>query len=247
MSNNDFSRQDLKVGGVYYNKIVSKTNGLFYTKHINRPLAWYFTRNFYFLSPNFISLTAFCVLVFALGFFRDIDGLFDAFILYLLIALNYVLDSVDGQVARLTGKGSPVGEWLDHSLDAIRLVLVNVFLIDLIFNQITLNFPSFLIFSCLIGQVGLYTVGILREKILDVDISKNLKENHPYSKLVFLALTPADYGFFIIMFTLTSTPSLLANVYILYGIYKVALLIVTMVMIFKTGTKNQKKASLNEV
>lgn len=37
-----------------------------------------------------------------------------------LLAVGYVLDSADGQVARLGGRGSAAGEWLDHVVDAIR-------------------------------------------------------------------------------------------------------------------------------
>lgn len=37
-----------------------------------------------------------------------------------LLALGYVMDSADGQVARVTGTGSLAGEWLDHVIDAVR-------------------------------------------------------------------------------------------------------------------------------
>jgi phosphatidylglycerophosphate synthase len=37
-----------------------------------------------------------------------------------LLALGYIMDSADGQVARVTGTGSPAGEWLDHVIDAVR-------------------------------------------------------------------------------------------------------------------------------
>ena len=39
----------------------------------------------------------------------------------LLLVLGYALDSADGQVARLTGTGSPAGEWLDHVVDATKI------------------------------------------------------------------------------------------------------------------------------
>jgi phosphatidylglycerophosphate synthase len=39
-----------------------------------------------------------------------------------LLVLGYAWDSADGQVARLTGLGSPAGEWLDHVVDAIKVV-----------------------------------------------------------------------------------------------------------------------------
>lgn len=39
-----------------------------------------------------------------------------------LLVLGYAWDSADGQVARLTGLGSPAGEWLDHVVDAVKVV-----------------------------------------------------------------------------------------------------------------------------
>jgi phosphatidylglycerophosphate synthase len=40
----------------------------------------------------------------------------------LLLVLGYAFDSADGQVARLTGTGGPAGEWLDHVVDATKVV-----------------------------------------------------------------------------------------------------------------------------
>lgn len=40
----------------------------------------------------------------------------------ILLLLGYAWDSADGQVARLTGMGSPSGEWLDHMVDALKVV-----------------------------------------------------------------------------------------------------------------------------
>lgn len=44
----------------------------------------------------------------------------------LLLALGYAWDSADGQVARLTGQGSPAGEWLDHFVDAIKIASLHL-------------------------------------------------------------------------------------------------------------------------
>ncbi len=37
-----------------------------------------------------------------------------------LLAAGYVMDSVDGQLARLTGSGSRSGEWFDHTVDCFK-------------------------------------------------------------------------------------------------------------------------------
>jgi phosphatidylglycerophosphate synthase len=43
-----------------------------------------------------------------------------------LFAAGYLLDSADGQLARLTGTGSPAGEWLDHVVDSIRTPAIHL-------------------------------------------------------------------------------------------------------------------------
>ena len=47
-------------------------------------------------------------------------------VVWLLLAVGYAWDSADGQVARLRGGGSLAGEWLDHILDAAKLVSLHL-------------------------------------------------------------------------------------------------------------------------
>ena len=42
-----------------------------------------------------------------------------------LLAIGYALDSADGQLARLQGGGRPSGEWLDHTVDMAKTVLLH--------------------------------------------------------------------------------------------------------------------------
>lgn len=46
----------------------------------------------------------------------------------LLLALGYLLDSADGQLARLTGASSKAGEWFDHVVDAFRTPAIHLVL-----------------------------------------------------------------------------------------------------------------------
>lgn len=48
------------------------------------------------------------------------------FLVAVLLAAGYVLDSADGQVARVTGTGSMAGEWLDHVIDAARTPAIHL-------------------------------------------------------------------------------------------------------------------------
>ncbi len=43
-----------------------------------------------------------------------------------LLALGYLFDSADGQLARLTGTSSKTGEWIDHVADAFRSPAIHV-------------------------------------------------------------------------------------------------------------------------
>jgi phosphatidylglycerophosphate synthase len=43
-----------------------------------------------------------------------------------LLLLGFALDSADGQLARLTDRGGPAGEWLDHVVDSARQPLIHI-------------------------------------------------------------------------------------------------------------------------
>lgn len=47
-------------------------------------------------------------------------------VIAVLLAAGYVLDSADGQVARLTGSSSLAGEWLDHVVDSVRIPAIHL-------------------------------------------------------------------------------------------------------------------------
>jgi phosphatidylglycerophosphate synthase len=43
-----------------------------------------------------------------------------------LLALGYALDSADGQLARMRGRGSTTGEWLDHVIDCVKIASLHM-------------------------------------------------------------------------------------------------------------------------
>lgn len=49
-----------------------------------------------------------------------------AIVVTMLLQLAFAFDSADGQLARLTGTGSAAGEWLDHVVDAARILLLHL-------------------------------------------------------------------------------------------------------------------------
>lgn len=66
--------------------------------------------------PNTISWTAFLCAAFA-GFFFWIGDITSLFFALVFLALNSFLDALDGMVAKITGKASMKGDFLDHVLD----------------------------------------------------------------------------------------------------------------------------------
>lgn len=80
------------------------------------------------VSPNALTLAS-ALLTVGVGivlFTAPVTGcLLAAGGLFAAAALAYMLDCADGQLARSTGQGSKLGAWLDHTLDAVKIVLLN--------------------------------------------------------------------------------------------------------------------------
>jgi len=75
------------------------------------------------VSPNALSALAFLVAVGAgLAFYLAISALL--LLAILLIFLNAILDALDGRVAKLTGRASARGDFLDHVLDRYADVFI---------------------------------------------------------------------------------------------------------------------------
>ncbi|WP_240511935.1 CDP-alcohol phosphatidyltransferase family protein [Paludifilum halophilum] len=77
------------------------------------------------VTPNQISLFAFLLgIASAIFFYRgDTLSLVTAALLY---HFSFVLDCMDGKIARLKGTGSVFGMWLDYMLDRFRVVVCSV-------------------------------------------------------------------------------------------------------------------------
>ena len=54
-----------------------------------------------------------------------------------LLLLGYALDSADGQVARLSGRSGPAGEWLDHVTDQARTVSLHMAVLIWLYRRLT--------------------------------------------------------------------------------------------------------------
>lgn len=100
-----------------------------YSRFVNRPLGRLAAVAGYQLNltPNAVSfisigLTAVGIILIAAAPPHPVTSILAA----ALLVLGYAVDSADGQVARLTGRSSKRGEWLDHMLDSAKEQCIHV-------------------------------------------------------------------------------------------------------------------------
>ncbi len=100
-----------------------------YSLYVNRPLGRVFAAAAFQLrlTPNQVTYVSagFTFAGIALLALGPANGLVGVGVAVLLV-LGYALDAADGQLARLRGGGSLVGEWLDHLIDSVKVVVLHL-------------------------------------------------------------------------------------------------------------------------
>jgi len=100
-----------------------------YTRWINRRLARFAAASAYSIGWSANAVTATSAVFSAGGLALLVlvpPSIWSGISAAVLLAIGYVLDSADGQVARLGKRGGPAGEWLDHVVDAIRTPAIHL-------------------------------------------------------------------------------------------------------------------------
>ena len=59
-----------------------------------------------------------------------------------MLVLGYALDSADGQLARLRGGGSLLGEWLDHMIDSVKVAALHLAVLVSLYRNFDLDPPG---------------------------------------------------------------------------------------------------------
>lgn len=119
-----------------------------------------------------------------------------------LLAGGYVLDSVDGQLARLRGGGSRSGEWLDHTIDCFKTASLHLAVLVSWYRFSEMSGGWLLLPLCfevvaVVTYFGLMLMPTLRTARPPADLFA--VREHPLRKY---ALLPMDYGAQIWMFVL---------------------------------------------
>lgn len=195
-----------------------------YSRFVNRRLgrifaAWAYRRG---LSPNAVTgISALFTFagVFLLALMSPAWWL--GVLVALLLVVGYAFDSADGQVARLTGAGSSAGEWLDHMVDAIKIVaLPMALLIGLYrFSDLDVGWLLVPIANAVVGTVLFFGMILTEQLRRAYGVRSTASEGGRFPWLRSVLVVPTDYGLLCLAFLLYGSPSVFVAV---YGVLTVA-------------------------
>ncbi|MEU4601828.1 CDP-alcohol phosphatidyltransferase family protein [Kribbella sp. NPDC023972] len=190
-----------------------------YSRFVNRRIGRVFAAAAFLVgrTPNQVSLASgFCSLVGIVLVATVRPSVTLAVAVTALLLLGYGLDSADGQLARLRGGGSPLGEWLDHMIDAVKIVLlhsavlISFYRFDAFSNELVLLVPLGYVCMSSVLFFGLILIDQLRRRHGGVP-----KPNERGDSVVkSLLIAPTDYGVLCLVFLTFAWPSVFA---VLYG------------------------------
>lgn len=177
-----------------------------YSVYINRPLGRVFAAVAYRigLSPNQVTGVS------ALFTFSGIAMLalvtptwWMGVVVCVLLALGYAWDSADGQVARLTGKGSLAGEWLDHFVDAIKIMTLHLAVVIGLYRFTDVPDWMLLIPLAYSAVAGVTFFGMILNDLLKG--ARGVGSTHARGGGTFLrsmVLLPTDFGLLCLIFVI---------------------------------------------
>ena len=200
-----------------------------YSKYFNRPLGRIFAVVAFQLgmSPNQVTYVSAAftfggILVLALAPATVATGI----IVAVTLVLGYALDSSDGQVARLQGKSSAVGEWLDHMIDSVKISSIHLAVLCTFYWHFELSHPALLLVPIVFTIVqtvhffGMILVDLLvREHTAGRAAGQHTSGASPVdpatrtARLTTWAKLPIDYGFLCIAFLLLGAHTLFVAIY----------------------------------
>ncbi|MFV0426057.1 MAG: CDP-alcohol phosphatidyltransferase family protein [Beutenbergiaceae bacterium] len=153
-----------------------------------------------------------------------------------LLALGFALDSADGQLARLRGDSGPVGEWVDHVVDAVRSPAVHLATGVALWLH---GASTWLVLVALIFALTVTTTFL--SQILAEQLLANQHEGGAIAaaqpapgSIRSVLLLPVDTGIICWMFVTWGIPTLFAVTYLLIGIAHLGYLLVTLARKYRT-------------
>lgn len=136
-----------------------------------------------------------------------------------LLASGFLLDSVDGQLARLSNGGTAAGEWLDHNVDCVKTtalhlaVLVSWYRFPPVDSSASLLLPLGFQVIDLVVFFGFVMMPLLR-RVHARKATQTAATEAPEHPLRTWLILPTDYGAFCWMFVVLGWPEVFFAVYV---------------------------------
>lgn len=133
-----------------------------------------------------------------------------------LLVLGYALDASDGQLARLRGGGSLLGEWLDHVIDSCKIATLHLAVLIMAWRHYDIEYWALvpIVFAAIyvVHFFGMLLTDLLT-RIFYARAAKPLPPKTGASLLNSALKLPTDYGLLALSFFLIGFPSLFMGVY----------------------------------
>lgn len=132
-----------------------------------------------------------------------------------LLVFGYALDSSDGQVARVTGRGSLLGEWLDHMIDATKLISLHAAVCWSALHHAdpALAWAAVALLYGIVLSVLFFGMILTDQLRRAAGVPKQAAASRSSDLLRALLVLPLDYGVLSLVFILFGAPSVFYPVY----------------------------------
>jgi phosphatidylglycerophosphate synthase len=177
-----------------------------YSRWVNRPVGRVLAALSYKagLTPNQVTaisavFSAAAIVILALVPARVWTGL----LVTLCLVLGYAFDSADGQLARLRGGGSTVGEWLDHMVDVTKITSLHLAVLISMYRYFDLSSDLWYLVPMGFAVINTTTFfGMILNEQLYRARGIHKPVGVPASRLRSLVVIPTDYGLLCLVFLL---------------------------------------------
>ena len=198
----------------------SAKGGPAYSVFVNRPLGRLLAAASYHLgaTPNQVSgvsavSTFLGIVVLALAPPTLLVGV----VVTLCLVLGYALDSADGQLARLRGGGTVLGEWLDHTVDSVKVIGLHIAVLITCYRHFDLHPAWLLVPIAFAWSSSVHFFGMILIDMLTRVRRATLGAPQPApatSRLLVTVLKlPTDYGILCLSFAVLGAESLFFAIY----------------------------------
>ncbi|ALC26808.1 MULTISPECIES: CDP-alcohol phosphatidyltransferase family protein [Streptomyces] len=184
-----------------------------YSRYVNRPAGRVLAAGAYRagLTPNQVTLISGLFTYAAIAAVALVEPSWTlGLVVWAGLVIGFAFDSADGQLARLTGRGGPAGEWLDHVVDCGKLLLVHAAVLISFYRFGELPSDGWLLLPLgfQLAAVVTFCAGLLREHLGKAAAAGQAATAPaaPVSRVRAVALLPADYGVFCLVFLLLGAP-----------------------------------------